>query len=1030
MWNIETGELVVEHPHDASARNHKLRFSPDGKAIAFCSDGLQIDNATGPGTGDRYFSRVDKGWYIKDFAFAPQGTLLAAVPQEGESYVFIYDLNTTRQGKTRQLADGATPITLPLPDAEKAIQIESRTTRIVNLSDGVEILEIKTKREDQEEPAHLGAFALSADGTHLIGSDYPSTYWWNVDDGTIAKTIDTVYSLLSLSHDGGTLLGYREEHSAPDDDKHQVHLIADGDESPRKIMVGAKAASLALSADGTQLAAGGDDAHLRLFDVASGEQQHRLLAAEGPVTFVSFSPDGKRLVTGGARHDSQPALWDLSANPPQPTYLQGHEETVRLGLFTPNGETLVTIDGGGKMILWNVNDPQQHIAMPVAEETLRFVTLDPDRQGFITIDKPYVLRNWALADLSAPASNGQVLRNNPERIRERHFVEFSGFAGAFDEISYASLRATTVSRDEKRIATSSDGNVSIWALDEMLAEIRGEDVGAARSFNRTWDLEGQYVIRRFPVCDKDDAIDLSGIAFSQDGSRVLTTFESKENGQIAIWDVATGKQVKSFPIECEYISVAASPTSDIVAVVPEYTNSLRLFDLKSAEELTGINTKGELDGACFDASGKYLVVAHRDIDVYELATRKKVRTIANKSGVVGVAVSPDGKQIFLGADVPEILDFQSGAALYKDNYSAAIAGGAAFSPDSQWAARHQMYNASEKPIFYNAAQQREISISLNGEDPYFTQAGDYVVLTDDDDVQFVHFASLTDDKLQQSLGELDVVDNWYWDGKYLVLRFPVRGRVTRAQLGQIEKIPAPVKLDLLGSAHLTQEDVALLAGAENLRGIALPHYCPAAVLQSLARCPNIEELTIYTPDEAVLAELGSFPNLRCLTLFRHSDAPAEAYRVLGQLSKLEDVAIDIQEEQGGVVLDALAKLSNLRSLRVEWPEATAADLEKIGQLPSLVRLSLADIDNLNTNDGLARLTNIRELQLQQREFNDEGLKLLQGLDNLQGLDVFGTGVTGADELLGFKNLKWLRNSYEGRKQNDLIKEKRPDLRLF
>jgi hypothetical protein len=199
----------------------------------------------------------------------------------------------------------------------------------------------------------------------------------------------------------------------------------------------------------------------------------------------------------------------------------------------------------------------------------------------------------------------------------------------------------------------------------------------------------------------------------------------------------------------------------------------------------------------------------------------------------------------------------------------------------------------------------------------------------------------------------------------------------------------------------------------------------------LASCKNIEELSLYVLNEAMLRELAGFPNLRCLTL-HDSNAPAAAYEVLGQLTKLEDVTLEeIKEDQGAAILSALAKLPNLQALRVDWRAATSDDLEKIGKLPKLKRLSISNVEGLNSNEGLSKLTNIQELQLEGgRIFDDQGLKLLEGLDQLEGLDIASTNVTGSAELKGLKNLKWLRNSYGGRQFNDVIKEKRPELRVF
>jgi hypothetical protein len=64
---------------------------------------------------------------------------------------------------------------------------------------------------------------------------------------------------------------------------------------------GGRSQTLQFSADGTQLASGGERGEVLVYDVASGELRHRLSAGGHWIGRVCFSPDGRRLAAVGDR---------------------------------------------------------------------------------------------------------------------------------------------------------------------------------------------------------------------------------------------------------------------------------------------------------------------------------------------------------------------------------------------------------------------------------------------------------------------------------------------------------------------------------------------------------------------------------------------------------------------------------------------------------------------------------------------------------------------------------------------------------
>jgi hypothetical protein len=208
------------------------------------------------------------------------------------------------------------------------------------------------------------------DGKTVVGisaqnPEDASLRFWDVATGKAVREIDNdePFVGLAVSPDGKRLaLGNPQ--------RIEVWDAASGDEVRvfyRQGQPNLASRVLAFSPDGKMLAAEANEAEVELWEVATGKERQRLRlaidappqgvnfgyqGAAGSVTALAFSGDGALLAAGGS--DQAVHLWDLVGNQELPP-LVGHQAPVRALTFTPEGKNLVSLDAEGLRLTWRVS---------------------------------------------------------------------------------------------------------------------------------------------------------------------------------------------------------------------------------------------------------------------------------------------------------------------------------------------------------------------------------------------------------------------------------------------------------------------------------------------------------------------------------------------------------------------------------------------------------------------------------------------------------------------------------------------------
>jgi WD40 repeat protein/serine/threonine protein kinase/DNA-binding SARP family transcriptional activator len=509
VWDQATGKLLLTlsgHAHgDVGGIFHGLMrvvFSRDGTRLATAgTDGTaKVWDAE---TGSELFTLTGHTAGLTDVAFSPDGTRLATTAFDGTARV--WDAATGKQLLTlKGHGDNRIWGLAYSPDGTRiATASRDRTAKVWDAMTGKELLTLTG------HTATVNGVAFSPDGKQLATGSLDSTAKvWDAATGaelfTFAGHKGLVHDV-AFSPDGTRLVTISTDQTA------KLWAVTTGQEL-LTFFTGA-AHDLAYSPDGTRIATASSDGTAAVWDASTGGALLTLHTAgrSGVLYEIAYSRDGMRLAAAGGDHTA--TVWDAVSGALLFT-LKGHSNSVFGVAFSPDGTRLATASTDGTAKVWDAATGRELLSLPGGGRTELFgrIVFSPDGTRLATTNDGLLAKVW-------DASSGKLLLS---------------LAGHTDTVI-----GLAFSPDGGRIATASgDQTARIWdaTTGRLLLTLSGHTnyvygvafspldggmrlaTASADDTAKIWDAAtGQLLLTLY------SAVEVGGVAFSPDGSRLATT---------------------------------------------------------------------------------------------------------------------------------------------------------------------------------------------------------------------------------------------------------------------------------------------------------------------------------------------------------------------------------------------------------------------------------------------------------------------------------------------------------------------------
>jgi WD40 repeat protein len=500
-WTVNDLRFVGNTGKLAIATLGGIRMWRPGKGLSSLSSTTAYTIAVNPHDSQQFAVTTDKGtdiWSLHgsshttrylgrgndDAEFSPDGR--EVVTADADGYVRIYDLAKFKKLRTLDASEG-TAYTAAFSQNGKLVVAgyKSGATRVWDVATGLQLTSLAGNASGvytaRFSPTGSEVVTASADGTIRVWDALPRELRMVLSGAWAGNPPFPVFAAKYspdgdriLTSDGTNAYVYTASGKPVYASGAQVVLFPSGT---------ANVNSAQFNAAGTEIVTANSDGTVDLWHASGSDytqiQTIRLTGAQGgPARYVSFSPDGSRIVI--VTDDNTAVVRNIKTGQ-EMTLKPNHGFLLNVAVFRPGGKQILTGDGNGQIEVWNAATGAERV-LGRPGPGINDIEFNNRGTQFVTTADSGVVTVWNAGD------DRQVLWIN----------------NACPSPSTASF--------------SPDGSKIVVACGN----------GGAPVFDAT---TGQQLT----VLEGANVGEVNSAAFSPDGKSIITTFDADNTGDVRIW---------------------------------------------------------------------------------------------------------------------------------------------------------------------------------------------------------------------------------------------------------------------------------------------------------------------------------------------------------------------------------------------------------------------------------------------------------------------------------------------------------------